>query len=239
MKKDFQLFVFTDFDGTITIKDVGDELFRKYSKFDFYIQKLLSGEISIHQYWIEVCKNLDRNVNQERIKQFALSFEVDPYFKQFAWFCEQNKIKLSIVSDGFDTYINPIIQSLELNQITIFCNTLIFENNNVIPIFPNASESCTCLCASCKRNTILSKIPENAVIVFIGDGFSDYCAAEHSDIIFAKDKLAAYCNENKIPHYPFSTFSDVQRILSDIILRKKYKTRNQAYLLRKKAFETE
>jgi 2,3-diketo-5-methylthio-1-phosphopentane phosphatase len=239
MKKDLQLFVFTDFDGTITIKDIGDELFRKYSKFDFYIQKLLSGEITIHQYWIEVCKNLDKNLNIETIRQFALSFEVDPYFKQFACFCEQNQVQLSIVSDGFDTYINPIIQSLQLNKIEIFCNTLIFEKKNIIPIFPYASESCKCLCASCKRNTILSNIPENAVIVFIGDGFSDYCAAEHSDIIFAKDKLAAYCNENKIPHYPFSTFLDVRRILEDIIRKKKYKIRNQARLLRKKAYETE
>lgn len=239
MKKNLDLYIFSDFDGTITYKDIGDELFKVFGKLEPYISELLSGKINIRQYWHLVCSELRDDVTEETIREFALSFEVDPNFKNFAEFCQLNKLQLSIISDGFDVYINPILTSLELSNLKVFCNKMFFVNDKVTPFFPLSSESCDCLCASCKRNSILSVVPEDAAIVFIGDGFSDYCAAEHSDIIFAKDRLAAYCNEHKIPHYPFSNFFDVNRILSEIIKKKNYKIRNQARLLRKKAFETE
>jgi 2-hydroxy-3-keto-5-methylthiopentenyl-1-phosphate phosphatase len=239
LKKDLDLYIFSDFDGTITFKDIGDELFRVFGKFEPFITQLLSGEINIRKYWKLVCSELRSDVTEAKIKEFALTFEIDPNFKKFALFCKENSFNLTVISDGFDIYIQPVLESIGLDWLPIFCNRMIFRNNKAVPHFPFASESCKCLCASCKRNSILSVVPENGVIVFIGDGFSDYCAAEHSDIIFAKDRLAAYCNENKIPHYPFSTFFDVQRILSDVITKKKYKIRNQARLLRKKAFEVE
>ncbi len=239
MKKELDLYIFSDFDGTITKGDIGDELFRVFGKFEPYISQLLSGEIDIRRYWNLVSSELRSDVNENTIIDFALSFEVDSNFKKFAHFCRENNLPLTIISDGFDTYINPVLESIDLDWLPVFCNKMNFINNKAIPFFPFASESCTCLCASCKRNSILSVVPENAVIVFIGDGFSDYCAAEHADIIFAKDRLAAYCNENKIPHYPFSNFFEVQRILSDVIKNKKYKIRNQAKLLRKKAYEVE
>ncbi|MDQ1265330.1 MAG: 2-hydroxy-3-keto-5-methylthiopentenyl-phosphate phosphatase, partial [Bacteroidota bacterium] len=77
------------------------------------------------------------------------------------------------------------------------------------------------------------------IITFIGDGYSDFCAAEHSDIIFAKKSLAANCNKNKLPHYPYSNFFDVSRIFRDIIPKGKIKARNQARQLRNRAFLNE
>jgi 2-hydroxy-3-keto-5-methylthiopentenyl-1-phosphate phosphatase len=95
------------------------------------------------------------------------------------------------------------------------------------------------MCASCKRNSILSNTDDDTVVIYIGDDYSDFCGAEHSDIVFAKKNLAAYCNENKIPHYPYSNFFDILRITKDIINKKKYKFRHQARIKRKQAFEAE
>jgi 2,3-diketo-5-methylthio-1-phosphopentane phosphatase len=239
MRKELPLYIFTDFDGTISLKDIGDEIFKKFSNFELYISQLLSGEINIYKYWESVCANLSSNVTEETINDFALTFDIDPNFKKFTGYCKENNIPLTIISDGFDVYIDAFLKTHKIDRIKVFCNKLIFNSGKAIPYFPYAGESCKCLSAVCKRNSMLSEVPEDAVIIFIGDGFSDYCAAEHSDIIFAKDKLAAYCNEKKIPHYPYSTFFDVYQILTDIIKKKKYKIRNQARLLRKKAFEIE
>lgn len=235
-----QIYVFTDFDGTITKLDIGDELFIEFGTIEPYHSQLKSGEMLIHEYWHTVCNSLRDNANQQAIKNFAYAAETDAYFRQFAQYCQQNGMPLCVVSDGFDIYINAVLGKLELEWVEVKCNQMLFEEGKKAqPYFPRASESCSCLCASCKRNAILEDVPDDSLIVFIGDGYSDFCAAKHADVIFAKNELAAYCNENKIPHHPFASFFDVWQILDKLIKNRKLKIRNQALLLRKKAYETE
>ncbi|MBI5326137.1 MAG: MtnX-like HAD-IB family phosphatase [Ignavibacteriae bacterium] len=242
MKKtgELNLAVFCDFDGTITKPDIGDELFKVYGSFEPYHSQLKEGKLNIKNYWQKVCSELKPGTNAEIIKKFAEDAEVDSYFREFAVFCEDNNIPLSILSDGFDVYINPVMKKLELERISIYCNILKFCNGSPpVPVYPYASESCDCMCASCKRNSMLNNVDDDTVIVYVGDDYSDFCGAEHSDIVFAKKNLAAYCNENRIPHYPYSTFFDILRIMKDILKKKKYKIRHQAKIKRKQAFEAE
>lgn len=230
--------VFSDFDGTITIKDLGDEIFKVFGEFEPYHTQLINREIDIKQYWHSLCKTLPKGFQEQKIIDYAEKAEIDPYFKSFAEYCDENDLPLHIVSDGYESYIKTVLKRLELDHLPLKSNKLQF-GEEVTPIFPGATESCECFCASCKRNSVLNDVHEDEIIVFIGDGYSDYCAAEHSDVIFAKKNLAAYCNEHKLPHYPFQTFFDVKRLLSDAIKNNKLKKRNQAEMNRKKAFETE
>ena len=48
-----------------------------------------------------------------------------------------------------------------------------------------------------------------AVTVFIGDGMSDRYAATCADVVFAKDKLAAFCENASIPYAPYDTLAAV------------------------------
>ena len=43
--------VFIDFDGTITEKDVCNEIFKKFGKFDKHINRLFDGEIDMVEFW--------------------------------------------------------------------------------------------------------------------------------------------------------------------------------------------
>ena len=47
-------------------------------------------------------------------------------------------------------------------------------------------------------------------IVFIGDGVSDYCAADKADFLWAKSSLIKYCEKNNIKHSKFQDFSDIK-----------------------------
>ena len=231
--------VFTDFDGTITTKDIGDDIFLQFGQFEPYHTKLLAGDITISDYWKKLINSIS-NIHIDKLNEYILDCEIDPYFISFADFCDEHNIKLITVSDGFDFYINKILSNAGLERIPVACNKLIVENNfPVSPHFPLATESCQCLCASCKRNSVLRNTEPDTITVFIGDGYSDYCAARHADYIFAKSNLAAYCNHEKIPHFPFKNFSDIIRIFKSILLKKKLKPRNQARLLIKKAYEIE
>lgn len=231
--------VFTDFDGTITLKDLGDEIFKVFGKIEPYNSQLKNREIDIKEYWKLLCDSLPNDFDEKSIIDYATNSEIDPYFHAFADYCQDNEIPLYVVSDGYESYIKPILERENLAYLPVISNKLIFNSEQITPIFPGASESCKCFCASCKRNFVLGNASEDEIIVFIGDGYSDYCAAEHSDIIFAKRFLAKYCNDNKIPHYPFNTFFDVKRLLINAIEKGKLKKRNQAEVKRKNAFEQE
>ena len=236
-RKNNNIEVFSDFDGTITYKDLGDEIFREFGEFEPYHSQLIDGKLKIADYWKKVCSTL--RVGEHEIRNYAGEQEIDPYFAKFTELCHEMNIPINIISDGFDVYITTVLEKAGITDVGLSCNRMIFGRDGTPePLFPLASESCNCLCASCKRNAMLNKTDIDTVIVFIGDGYSDYCAAEHSDLIFAKGALAAYCNANKIPHYPYRSFADVIRIFKNI-LPQRLKQRNQSRLMRKKAFETE
>ncbi len=239
-KAKFDISVFCDFDGTVAVNDVGNEFFKRFGEFEPFHTELINGDISIKNYYNKVIESLKIGLTSDEIENFALENAIDPYFLKFFEFCFSKNIDVTIVSDGFDVYIKPILKKNKLENLKIFCNLLFADvQGRIKPVFPLADESCNCNSASCKRNAMLSCLDENTISVFVGDGFSDYCIAEHADVVFAKKNLAAYCNEKRIPHYPFSNFFDVYRILSNAIVKNKIKKRHQAELLRRKAFITE
>ncbi|MCS6809576.1 MAG: MtnX-like HAD-IB family phosphatase [Bacteroidota bacterium] len=233
------LYIFTDFDGTITIDDLGDTMFEVFGAFSTYAPQLASGVLSVPEYWRCLVASIHPGVTPKMLRAWAYQQPADPAFAPFVEFCRKNGIPLTVVSDGFDLYIDAVLEREGAADVPRFCNQLVLQGDSFVPVFPGQDESCSCFCASCKRNSILSSVPPDAVIIYIGDGYSDFCAAEHADIIFAKKALAHYCNHHRLPHHLFSTFSDVQSLLKNIMQRKRLKHRYQAVLRRKWAFEAE
>ncbi len=235
--------IFSDFDGTISQRDLGDKLFVDFGDFDGCYPRLVSGEWTVTEYWRAVCASLSPDVTLGSIRTWALEHPADPYFPAFVAFCRECAIPLTVVSDGFDAYIKPVLEREGAGDIPVFCNHLSIRDtqhkSTATPVFWGANESCQCMCGSCKRNALLQSAAPEALIVYIGDGYSGFCAAEHADIIFAKQALAAYCNRNRIPHYPYSTFGDILTIMRGILQKKRIKPRHQALLRRKQAFEIE
>ena len=238
--------IFCDFDATISVEDVGDALFKNFGNYNNCWNDYSEGKYNIRELNKKLCASLRPNLTFDEIAEFAIKMEIDFYFKNFLEYCNQNKFPFTVVSDGYGEYINPIFEFNKISDYPIYCNSLKKNANGFEAVFYGAvgdcnykNNSCTCTTASCKRNVVLNNSAENDIIVYIGDGHTDFCAAEHSDIIFAKSKLATFCNENKIPHHPFKSFLDIKRILENTIKTGKLKQRNQAAMKRKSAFESE
>lgn len=70
------------------------------------------------------------------------------------------------------------------------------------------SECATCG-EACKRNALPA-----GPFVYVGDGYSDRCAALAADRIFARDTLARYLDELRVPYEPFTDFIDLAARLS-------------------------
>ena len=235
-----EIFVFIDFDGTIIPEDTTDVLFKAAGGFEENINLLKNGEINIFEYWKRFAKSLSAHFTPNTLKDYLHRFTPDRYFRSFIEMLDSYSVKYSIVSDNFKPIISQILQSNKLGYISFYVNDLEYQGNEFVPIFTRSSEGCEeMLAAVCKRNIILNQIPDGALVVYVGDGFSDYGAAEISDVIFAKDMLANYCSENRLPHHQYKSFFDVKFILEKLLSERKIHPRYQAQLARKKIFEME
>ncbi|MBK8945520.1 MAG: MtnX-like HAD-IB family phosphatase [Ignavibacteriae bacterium] len=230
--------IYIDFDGTITNIDVGEHMFIKFGdpqKCQSVIDEWVDGKISSVKVWIELCKTV-KNFNETEFDKFLDEVELDPYFLEFVEYCKTNNFSTTILSDGLDYYINKISKKYKFDDLKIFSNKLLInENNSLIPSFPYGDEECKD-CANCKRNHILNSSSEEDINIYIGDGYSDTCAAQHCDYIFAKRSLLKYCEKNRIPYFPFNNFNDVLKIVTQLANKKKIKKRHQASLKRRDAF---
>jgi 2-hydroxy-3-keto-5-methylthiopentenyl-1-phosphate phosphatase len=56
-----------------------------------------------------------------------------------------------------------------------------------------------------------------APAIFVGDGLSDRYAAACASVVFAKDRLAAFCDAASIPYTPYGTLADVARGLERLL----------------------
>ena len=61
----------------------------------------------------------------------------------------------------------------------------------------------------CKR----AALPSHGPVVFVGDGYSDRCAALAADRVFARDGLARYLDEQGVAFEPFVGFRELGRAL--------------------------
>jgi 2-hydroxy-3-keto-5-methylthiopentenyl-1-phosphate phosphatase len=55
----------------------------------------------------------------------------------------------------------------------------------------------------------VSALADGSEVVYVGDGYSDRCAAEDADRVFARRGLAAYLEERGVPFEPFEDFFEI------------------------------
>jgi 2,3-diketo-5-methylthio-1-phosphopentane phosphatase len=236
-----KIIIFIDFDGTITKEDVGESIFRNFGdKFivDKIIYDLLSDRISAMQSWIELCKSIDK-VDVILLNDFIYRMEVDPGFHNMVRFCDDHKIQIIVLSDGFDYYIDMIFNREKLNGLKYFSNHLtISPQNELIPEFPYYDPLYK-YSANCKRNHIINNSRDEDFTIYIGDGNSDKDTALYCDLIFAKKSLLKYCEKERVSFSPYKTFDDIINKLSVFLARKKLKKRHQAGLKRREAYISE
>jgi len=233
--------VFVDFDGTITSKDVGEAIFRKFGhaeKTDKIIEDLLSDKISSRQCWDELCNSV-KFADRKELEDFIDSLDVDPTFVPFVKFCGANEIELIVLSDGFDFYIKRIFSKADLVGIKYYSNKLNVNKDGKLSAQYPHYDSDSPTSANCKKNHIINHSSDYDFTIYIGDGNSDKDAVQYCDFIFAKDDLLKYCSLERISFYPFKNFIDVQNKIIELLNKKNLRKRHQAQLKRKSAYLAE
>lgn len=236
-----KLKVFVDFDGTITKEDVGEAIFRNFGNEAFtqkVVDDLLNESITARECWNLLFSSIDK-VNKIDFDNFIDTIEIDPTFVKFRSYCSENNIEMFILSDGFDYYIYRIFNREGINNLKIFANHLVFdEDNRLIPSYPYFDIHCK-TSANCKRNHILNNSADDEYTVYIGDGNSDKYSTEFCDLIFAKGDLLKHCEKARISYFPFNNFDDILSRIESIRNKKRLKKRYQAVLKRIEAYRNE
>ena len=208
--------VFCDFDGTITKKDTVDHFLSVFADNKWLESEKLwkNGEIGSKECLIRqfACINY---ISENQLDNFTENIEIDDYFVNFIEILNifenlnQKKTAIYIVSDGFDFFINSTLKKYGIkNFVKVFSNKLNFNKGKLTPDFPFYNSNCKKKSGLCKCE-IIKKLKKERRVLYIGDGASDICASGLADILFAKDSLAEYCDENNINHIKFRTFKDI------------------------------
>src|SRR3989304_4959146 len=185
-----------DFDCTISQVDVGEAIFKEFGdkeKVKKIIDDLLNDRISSRQSWLMLCDSVPL-IYKEELDNFIDKISLAPTFERFKKYCDDEKIEIYVLSDGFDYYINRILEKNKIEGLKVYSNHLEILNSRMIPGFPYYDES-SFSSANCKRNHIINHSSDDDFTVFIGDGNSDKDSIEYCDFIFAKDDLLRYCEK--------------------------------------------
>jgi 2,3-diketo-5-methylthio-1-phosphopentane phosphatase len=240
--------VFIDFDGTITRLDVGDTMFESFGgkRCLGFIQDYREGKLSALECFQKECLSCGE-VDKKELDAFIDKQEIDPSFSKFLNFCNDQGLSYHIVSDGMDYYIQRILERNGLSDVPYFTNHLDLKpldgTPRVLfkPSFPFTDEVCD-RCAFCKRNHILTLCGDDDIIIYIGEGYSDRCPARYADIVFAKDDLLKYCQQENISYFEYRTFADIIERMTIILKQQQSKKnsflrkRRQAQLAAREAF---
>lgn len=203
-----------DFDGTACLHDAAEHLLIEFGDPSWleYDEAELRGEIGSRQAIAAQAAMLRQPF--ERLLSFAVDHcPLDPTFVPFVRWLESSRIPVTLVSDGFGFYIEPILRAGGAGHLPVVTNT--WSPDGDAPIaFRNGHAVCIG-CGTCKMNAVL-RGRERGPVVFVGEGQSDRYGALYADVVFAKDTLVDIARADGVPFLPWETFDDVRSALEGL-----------------------
>ena len=215
LKKAKRPLVVSDFDGTISTRDISYEVLLRFSKggWEDIDQAYVRGEIGSKEAFSLILEKIPAKKSElaSYIEELAGIDPpvIDPHFKAFYDYLKARKIDFIVLSDGFHFYIKTLLERAGIDGASIFAND-IGENpsGKLVPLFPHHNEECD-RCGNCKTKVIKEFLKDHDYVIFIGDGYSDTCPSELADTLFAKRSLYQYAVRERIPCIHFRRFDDI------------------------------
>lgn len=210
--------ILCDFDGTIAIEDITDTVLERYARhgWETLEHDWRAGRIGSRECMAGQIGLLD--VSRPELDAHLAQMRIDPDFPAFARDVAAAGIGLRIVSDGLDYAIRAILARHHLQDLPVHANQLVADGARRWRLeFPYADPDCRSGSGMCKCAKLKKARARASRVLLIGDGVSDYCAAERADFVFAKHRLLEHCRAAGIPHVPIVGFADALHLLPALI----------------------
>ncbi|MBF0183035.1 MAG: MtnX-like HAD-IB family phosphatase [Magnetococcales bacterium] len=203
-----------DFDGTIIPQDVSDALLGRFALPEWHDIETAwrEGRLTARECMQQQVSLL--RVEHGQLDAFLDQVEMDPDFPEFVRQVSARGWQLRVVSDGLDYAIWRIFRRYGLTQLPVFANHLqLLDTDRYQLSFPHQESACRSGSGTCKCAVAEKSLGESVVPILLGDGSSDYCLAHQVRQVWAKDRLLRYCQQQGLPHWPFTGFAEAVRRL--------------------------
>ena len=210
--------ILCDFDGTISVEDVIDSLLDRFGRPGWEALECdwRAGRIGSRECMTGQVALLD--MDRQALDQHLDGMWIDHAFPDFVARARELHVPVRVVSDGLDYAIHRILGRYGLDDLPLAANHLA---PGVPPqrwqlTSPFQAEGCrsgTCKCACVER----ARASGATRTLLIGDGASDFCAADRVDFVFAKHRLIEHCRHAGIPYVPITGFEDALELLPALL----------------------
>jgi len=194
-----------DWDGTVTERDSLMMVLEEFGDWDECRrlgEQLFRGEITLH----------------EEIERQFLTVTA-PLPEVAAWVVENVRVRAGlaelverfhpvVVSSGMHELIEPVL-ALEGVEVELLANRVDPRPDGWRVLWRDQT-----VCAVCGQACKRALLPSVDELVYVGDGYSDRCAALAAKRVFARRGLAAYLDEQGLAYEPFDDLNDIAAALA-------------------------
>ncbi|HEU0022320.1 MAG TPA: MtnX-like HAD-IB family phosphatase [Dehalococcoidia bacterium] len=211
-----RLAVLTDFDDTAADQNVAELLLDRFADRATWLAagiRFRAGELTLKDYQEIAFRNIraGRDTMQTYVKQNA---NLRPYFGEMVNYCRDRDIPVAVVSAGLDFYVEALLEQEGFPDVPVYAVNTTFSDAGISFRYHHARPGKEHLGNS--KGLIVERYRSQGHQVFyVGDGRSDFEAAQRADVVFAHSVLAEECRSQSIPYHPFAHFGDVLSALQE------------------------
>jgi 2-hydroxy-3-keto-5-methylthiopentenyl-1-phosphate phosphatase len=205
--------IVVDFDGTITERDTLVQIVQSQAPevFEQVEADLDAGRITLRECIrreFEAVRGEHDQIVAEAVARARVRFG----FAELVTAAQAAGDRVVVVSSGFQSIITPVLAKAGVPPVQVVAHEVRFDPGGSLVEFRHG-RPCTVCDQECKRS-VVEELRGDADVVYIGDGYSDRCAALAADRVFARRELAEYLDADGAAYEPFEDFVSVRAALS-------------------------
>jgi 2-hydroxy-3-keto-5-methylthiopentenyl-1-phosphate phosphatase len=204
--------VVVDFDGTVSEHDTLDRLCQRHAQEASAAAEaaLRSGEITLNECIrreFEPIRGDHRTLVAEAVDETI----VRPGFARFVAWARESGHRVVVVSSGFESIIRPVLAAAGVDGLEVVANDVRFSPTGTRVLFRDGA-LCERCGEPCKR-PVVAAMDGSGPVAYVGDGWSDRCAALAADRRFARRSLARYLEREGVDYVHFDDFDIIREEL--------------------------